>query len=144
MSLKSLSAIYLPVFEDNNIKFKTNIQNNIKITGNNILLTQAFTNILDNAIKYLPKNKKKEIFISLFREESNIYLSFSDNGEGIDEKDYNKVFDRFVRLEKHRQTSGNGLGLSMVKAILNLHNAPISLSSNNPGLIVKIQFLNSI
>ena len=143
-SLKSLSTIYFPVFEDNNINFKTHIQNNIKVMGNHILLTQAFTNILDNAIKYLPKNNDKEIFISLYREENNIYLNFSDNGEGIDEKDYNKVFDRFVRLEKHRQTSGNGLGLSMVKAILNLHNASISLSNNNPGLIVKIQFLNSI
>jgi len=68
-----------------------------------------------------------------------IYLQFKDNGEGINKQDYSKVFDRFVRLEKHRQTDGNGLGLSMVKAILKLHNATISLSSNKPGLIVEIK-----
>lgn len=73
-------------------------------------------------------------------ENNSIYIEFRDNGEGIDEKDFNRVFDRFVRLEKHRQTTGNGLGLSMVKAILKLHEAPISLSDNKPGLIVSIMF----
>ncbi|MAC42101.1 MAG: hypothetical protein CMJ05_09980 [Pelagibacterales bacterium] len=137
-SIKSLIEIYSPVFEDNNIKLKLEIQKGIKLVGNKILLTQAFTNVLDNAIKYTI-NTKKRIYISLLEKNNFIYLYFKDNGEGINEKDYSKVFDRFVRLEKHRQTDGNGLGLSMVKAILNLHNATISLSSNKPGLIVEIK-----
>ena len=137
-SIKSLIEIYSPVFEDNNIKLKLEIQKDIKLVGNKILLTQAFTNILDNAIKYTA-NAKKIIHISLHENNNFIYLHFKDNGEGINEKDYSKVFDRFVRLEKHRQTDGNGLGLSMVKAILKLHNATISLSSNKPGLIVEIK-----
>ena len=137
-SIKSLIEIYSPVFEHNNIKLKLEIQKDIKLVGNKILLTQAFTNILDNAIKYTT-NAKKIIHISLYENDNFIYLHFKDNGEGINEKDYSKVFDRFVRLEKHRQTEGNGLGLSMVKAILKLHNATISLSSNKPGLIVEIK-----
>jgi len=76
----------------------------------------------------------------LIKKNDNIYLNFIDNGDGIDKENYSRVFDRFVRLEKHRQTDGNGLGLSIVKAILKLHNASISLSNNKPGLIVKIQF----
>ena len=138
LSIKSLIEIYSPVFEDNNIKLKSEIQKDIKLVGNKILLTQAFTNILDNAIKYTA-NAKKIIQISLHENNNFIYLHFKDNGEGINEQDYSKVFDRFVRLEKHRQTDGNGLGLSMVKAILKLHNATISLSSNKPGLIVEIK-----
>ena len=79
----------------------------------------------------------------MFNSNNVVNVEFKDNGEGIEEKDFNRVFDRFVRLEKHRQTEGNGLGLSMVKAILNLHEAQISLKNNNPGLIVKIKFTST-
>ena len=139
-TIKSIIEIYLPVFEDNNIKLISNIEKKIKFSGNNLLLTQSFTNILDNAIKYSTTNKEKEIKITLIKKYGNIYLNFIDNGDGIDKENYSRVFDRFVRLEKHRQTDGNGLGLSIVKAILKLHNASISLSNNKPGLIVKIRF----
>ena len=141
-SINSLIEIYSPVFEDNNIKLKSNIKKNLKLFGNKILLTQAFTNILDNSIKYA-LNAKRIIEINLIETENNIDLEFIDNGEGIDENDYSKVFDRFVRLEKNRQTNGNGLGLSMVKAIVKLHDANISLSNNTPGLIVKILFTDN-
>jgi signal transduction histidine kinase len=141
-SITSLIEIYSPVFEDNNIKLKSHIKKNLKLFGNKILLTQAFTNILDNSIKYA-LNKKRIIEINLMKTDNNIDLVFIDNGEGIDENDYSKVFDRFVRLEKNRQTNGNGLGLSMVKAIIKLHDATISLSNNTPGLIFKIHFKNN-
>ena len=141
-SINSLIEIYSPVFEDNNIKLKSNINKNLKLLGNKILLTQAFTNILDNSIKYA-LNEKKIIEINLIKTDTDIKLEFTDNGDGIDENDHSKVFDRFVRLEKHRQTNGNGLGLSMVKAIVKLHDANISLSNNTPGLIVKIHFTDN-
>ena len=63
-----------------------------------------------------------------------------DNGDGIEQKNHSKVFDRFVRLEKHRNTKGNGLGLSLVKAILKIHKANIKLEDNKPGLIFNIIF----
>ena len=138
--MNSIIEIYKPVIEEKKIIFKNNIQSNLKLFGNKILLTQCFTNIIDNAIKYSKNDKNSFIEINLFMENNSIYIEFRDNGEGIDEKDFNRVFDRFVRLEKHRQTTGNGLGLSMVKAILKLHEAPISLSDNKPGLIVSIMF----
>ena len=138
--MNSIIDIYKPVIEEKKIILKDNIQNNLKLFGNKILLTQCFTNIIDNAIKYSKNDINSFIEINLFIENNSIYIEFRDNGEGIDEKDYNRVFDRFVRLEKHRQTQGNGLGLSMVKAILKLHEAPISLSDNKPGLIVSIMF----
>lgn len=138
--MNSIIEIYKPVIEEKKIILKNNIQNNLQLFGNKILLTQCFTNIIDNAIKYSKNDKNSFIEINLFMENNSIYIEFRDNGEGIDEKDFNRVFDRFVRLEKHRQTTGNGLGLSMVKAILKLHEAPISLSDNKPGLIVSIMF----
>ena len=138
--INSIIEIYRPVIEEKNIVFKNNIQDNLKLFGNKILLTQSFTNIIDNAIKYTKSDENSLITINLFLENHIINIEFKDNGEGIDEKDYNRVFDRFVRLEQHRQTEGNGLGLSMVKAILKVHDAHISLSSNKPGLVVTIKF----
>ena len=141
--INSIIEIYKPVFEEKNIVFTSNLEKNLKVFGNKILLTQSFTNILDNAIKYTKNDINSTIEINLFNSDNIVNIEFKDNGEGIEEKDFNRVFDRFVRLEKHRQTEGNGLGLSMVKAILNLHEAQILLNNNNPGLIVKIKFLNT-
>ena len=141
--INSIIEIYKPVFEEKNIIFSCNLEKNLKVFGNKILLTQSFTNILDNAIKYTKNDINSTIEINLFNSDNIVNIEFKDNGEGIEEKDFNRVFDRFVRLEKHRQTEGNGLGLSMVKAILNLHEAQILLNNNNPGLIVKIKFLNT-
>ena len=142
LALNSIIEIYKPVIEEKNIIFKSNIEKGLKIFGNQILLTQCFTNILDNAIKYAKNNKNSLIEINSFNLKGIIHIEIIDNGEGIEEKDFHRVFDRFVRLEKHRQTEGNGLGLSMVKAILNIHEAPITLSNNNPGLTVTIKFKN--
>ena len=140
--LNSIIEIYKPVIEEKNIIFKSNIEKGLKIFGNQILLTQCFTNILDNAIKYAKNNKNSLIEINSFNLRNITHIEIIDNGEGIEEKDFKRVFDRFVRLEKHRQTEGNGLGLSMVKAILNIHEAPITLGNNNPGLTVTIKFKN--
>ena len=121
--INSIIEIYKPVIEEKNIIFKSNIEKDLKIFGNKILLTQCVTNILDNAIKYAKNNKNSFIAINSFNLKDTIHIEIIDNGEGIEEKDFQRVFDRFVRLEKHRQTEGNGLGLSMVKAILNIHEA---------------------
>lgn len=141
--INSLIEIYKPIFEEKKIELRFNIEKNLEVLGNKILLTQSFTNVLDNAIKYSKADKNSFIEINLFNSNNIVNIEFKDNGEGIEEKDFNRVFDRFVRLEKHRQTEGNGLGLSMVKAILKLHEAQISLHNNNPGLMVKINFIKT-
>tara|TARA_B100000686_G_scaffold143292_1_gene150804 strand:- start:2415 stop:3782 length:1368 start_codon:yes stop_codon:yes gene_type:complete len=138
--IEKLFDIYMPIMEENNISFKKSLSKNCYIRGNKILLTQAFTNIIDNSIKYFPNRSKKNITILTVNNKDNILVKFIDNGDGIDKKDYSIVFDRFVRLEKNRKTNGNGLGLSLVKAILKIHDATIKLENNNPGLIFNIIF----
>lgn len=59
---------------------------------------------------------------------------------GISDEDRAQVFDRFYRVEKSRTTAGSGLGLSLVKAIAELHGAIVTLADNNPGLRVVVQF----
>jgi signal transduction histidine kinase len=64
----------------------------------------------------------------------------SDTGPGVPPADRERVLARFVRLEASRSTPGTGLGLTLVKAIADLHNARLELSDNSPGLRVTITF----
>ena len=138
--ITKIYSLYEPVMEENNINFSKKIDKECFILGNKTLLTQAFINILDNSIKYTKNTEHKKITLKCINNNKNLTITFEDNGDGIDKKNYSKVFDRFVRLEKHRKTEGNGLGLALVKAILKIHNAIIKLDNNKPGLIFKIIF----
>ncbi|MFC3187287.1 HAMP domain-containing sensor histidine kinase [Shewanella intestini] len=106
----------------------------VEIQGDKHLLFQALFNLIDNAIKYSPDGAK----ISITQKDKLIVIA--DNGPGIDGADKERVFERLVRLDPSRHYKGTGLGLSMVKAILSRHQAVITLSDNNPGLIASIQF----
>ena len=92
--------------------------------GNHSLLKIAFSNLLDNAIKYSPCDS--QIFISCKGD----IVTIEDFGCGIPQNEIEKIFDRFYRVDKVRNhTQGNGLGLSIVKNILTIHNFTITLKS---------------
>ena len=74
------------------------------------------------------------------REGGRAVLEVGDRGPGIPERDREAVFDRFVRLEPSRSTPGNGLGLSLVRAVAHRHNAAVALADNRPGLNVRLEF----
>ena len=65
-------------------------------------------------------------------------LTIADSGIGIAKEERERVFDRFYRSEKSRHEAGSGLGLSLVKAVFNLHNGTILLKDNHPGLRVQL------
>ena len=67
-------------------------------------------------------------------------IEVADHGPGIPESEYESVLDRFVRLERSRSTPGNGLGLSLVRAVARRHEATVTLADNRPGLKVRIEF----
>lgn len=69
-----------------------------------------------------------------------VEISVADTGPGIPATEHGNVFRRLYRLEKSRTTPGSGLGLSLVKAIAELHGATITLRDNRPGLVVDISF----
>ena len=70
-------------------------------------------------------------------------IVIADSGPGIPKEFRNKVFEKFFRLEQSRNTKGNGLGLSLVAAIADIHNAAITLDDNHPGLKVILSFPHS-
>lgn len=113
----------------------------IEYLANAQLITVVFSNIIDNAIKYTENGKN--IYISLFKEGDTITFSVKDEGIGIPKESLSKVTDRFYRVDQSRNKSikGFGLGLSLVKNIVELHNATIQIRSKEAtGTTITIQF----
>ena len=95
-------------------------------------------NLVENAINHCPAGTT--IALSLRHHEDRAILSVADNGHGIPVEERDKVFRRLYRLDKSRPTPGSGLGLSLVKAIADLHGAEIAMADNGPGLVITIIF----
>ena len=100
------------------------------------MLFQCFANIVDNAIKYTPENG--HINIRLLSQGDSIQLDFADDGPGIPEQDRHRVFQRFFRVEASRSKPGNGLGLSLVAAVVKMHKGNFDVGDNRPGLRLTI------
>jgi len=94
--------------------------------------------MLDNAIKYTPKPGK--VSIELVGNDEAFEIIVRDNGPGIPVEERERVFERFVRLENERNSPGNGLGLSLVQAVVRIHRAKLKLEDNDPGLVVRLCF----
>lgn len=98
----------------------------IKFKGNKNLMYQVWINLIDNAIKFSKIGGIIEIKLDKI---DNIIFSIRDEGEGISLEDNKKVFDKFYKADKSRNSEGTGLGLSIVKRIVNMHNGEITLDS---------------
>ena len=129
--LEDIIAFYEPLAEEKNIAIESDLDG-LSILGDRDLLFQAFANLLDNALKFTPD--KGSVSIRLYNQNNKTYIEFQDTGAGIDDKDKKKIFDRFYRGEESRKSSGTGLGLSLVLAVINLHEGTIDIKSTHPGL----------
>jgi two-component system phosphate regulon sensor histidine kinase PhoR len=103
---------------------------NIEITGIRPLLGEMVLNLLDNAVKYNADGG--EVRISAGRTPEGVFLTVADTGPGIPPEEQERVFERFYRVEKSRNSAarGTGLGLSIVKHGALLHNAKVTLQSD--------------
>jgi len=114
-----------------------NIEENIVYTGDEKLMRQLFNILLDNAIKY----SLTEINILLLKNKNHIEFTISNNTNKIESGDLYKYFDRFYRSDEMRasQIEGNGIGLSIVKEIVELHKGKITaFSDDGKVFVVKI------
>ena len=112
--------------------------NNVDVNGNKFLLDRALDNLMSNAIRHSPNNSEIEIKTEIDNE--NCYISISDQGEGVIEESLEKIFEPFYRLDtsRNRETGGFGLGLSLVKQIVELHKGSVNAFNHPNGLLVKL------
>ncbi|SDM15080.1 HAMP domain-containing sensor histidine kinase [Bacillus sp. OK048] len=123
-----------------NIEFMILSDENYQIIGDKDKIKQVFINLLSNSLKFTNNNGK--ILIKLYKENKNIIVELIDNGIGIKQEDLPFIFERLYRGDKSRnQIEGAGLGLTIVKNILELHNAMIKIDSEEGvGTTVRIYF----
>ena len=97
-------------------------------------MEQILTNLITNALKYTPP--KEKIIIEIHEEDDKYRLSVVNTGTHIDDNEINKLFDKFYKIDKSRQRKSNstGLGLSIVKNLLQLHNFEYSLKNIDEGV----------
>ncbi len=129
---------YEVIADERSINVTKDLQAAPAISGDKDLLFQLITNLLDNALKYTPEGGNVHLAVSA--QESCVMLSVADSGCGIPEEERDKVTGRFYRVDASGKESGSGLGLSLVQAIADYHNAELTLSDNAPGLRVKVAF----
>ena len=94
--------------------------------GDEVLLSQVWFNLIDNAIKFSSENSKIKIRL---KQTDHVYVEIQDYGLGINEADQSRIFDKFYKEDRSRREDGNGLGLAIVKKVIDLHNGEIKVSS---------------
>jgi two-component system, OmpR family, phosphate regulon sensor histidine kinase PhoR len=116
-----------------------------QISADSEKLTQVFSNLLDNALKYTPKGARLEIGATAL-DGNEVECFVRDNGPGIPSADLPQIFERFYRVEKgrSRETGGTGLGLSIVKHIIQMHGGKVwAESQEGQGLTIRIRLPRS-
>ncbi|MCF3595451.1 HAMP domain-containing histidine kinase [Rhodobacteraceae bacterium LMO-12] len=113
----------------------------VSVSGDRDLLMQMAANLVENGLRHCSVGSAIEIGVTTSGDRPSLWVS--DNGTGIAPADAKKVFRRFYRGEKSRTSQGHGLGLAMVKAVADLHDASILISDNRPGLRMSVAFPTS-
>ncbi len=129
--VEDVAELYEPLAVEKEIVYTRSIEPDLEILGDKHLLFQAAANIVENAIKYTPP--EGQVRVELRQGEGGVGLLVEDSGPGIPDDEREKIFDRFYRLESHRSSPGHGLGLSLVKAIVELHRGTIRLGPSEAG-----------
>ena len=119
-----------PQWESKNIDFDVDLQE-INYVGNEELLSHVWSNLLGNAIKFSPDGGL--IKIRAVKDMGSITVTVEDQGPGIPEESLSHIFDKFYQADTSRKHEGSGLGLSLVKRILELHNGTVTAENVSGG-----------
>lgn len=129
---------FTPSAEDTGHALGTEIGPSLYVSGDRELLTQMFANLVENAIRHTPAGTR--VAISLKAEHEFVNVAVTDNGPGVPETERQRIFDRFHRLDRSRSVAGSGLGLSLVKAVAEIHSASLTVEDATPGLRITLRF----
>ncbi len=136
--MQAVAEVYAEVAEDAGMVLTCQTEAPLFIEGDRELLTQAFANLIENALRHCQPATTISCEVSAFGD--HIRASVTDTGPGIPEAERENVLRRLYRLEKSRTTEGSGLGLALVQAVAEVHDADLRLTGAEPGLCVTLSF----
>ena len=134
MDVRALAGEIRDLYEDTadaaGVSLTVNVPANLVVRADRDRLRQALANLVDNGIKYTQRGG--QVDIDAASEDHADAIRVKDTGAGIPEHDLPRIFDRLYRGDQSRATRGLGLGLSLVRAVIEAHGGTISVSST-PG-----------
>ena len=125
--IEEVVELYNYVAEDKNISIQTTFPKELSLTADRSRLRQVIANLLDNAIKYTPSEGRVDI--EALQKQEHIVVTVKDTGIGIPAEELPRIWDRLYRGDRSRQQRGLGLGLTLVKAIVQAHKGYIEVFS---------------
>jgi signal transduction histidine kinase len=131
-----LCDLYQPLAEEKSIKLRSRTEAVEPVHADRALLFEAFSNLLDNAIKFAPAGG--DVSVELWSRRAGPQLVIADNGPGIPVSERNAVLNRFYRVEQTRHIPGTGLGLGIVSAIVRLHDFELRIGGEDCGTTITI------
>lgn len=130
--IQDVLELYQIVAEEKSIRLKSDVPASFTLPADRVRLRQVFANLVDNAIKYTPENGQVEINAAL--EPAQVVVRVKDNGMGIPVAEQSRIWERLYRGDKSRSQKGLGLGLSLVKAVVQAHKGTVEVvSAPNQG-----------
>jgi len=135
---REMTETFESVAEDSGKTLTCDVIDGLKVFGDKTLLRQMIANLIENSIQHTPPGTAIRVVVG--KDKSGIHALIADNGPGIPKWAREKVLRRFFRLDRSRQSGGNGLGLSLVAAIAKYHGIALTLSDNEPGLRVRLDY----
>jgi signal transduction histidine kinase len=135
----NMVELYAPGMRAGGLEVTLNAPEPAQLVGNRQLLAQLITNLLENALKYVPAGGHVEVRVR--NTPQGVSLSVADNGPGIPADERAAALRPFVRVgDANGKAAGSGLGLSLAAAVARLHRAQLTLGDNAPGLLVHCEF----
>jgi len=120
--------LFQPLAEMKEIAFSVSLpETPVMVSGDRARLQRVIANLVDNAIKYTPDKGRVDLTLAICN--GRVVMTVTDSGIGIQEKDLSHIFERFYRCDASRTQAGNGLGLSLVDALVKAHKGVIAVSS---------------
>ena len=132
--------MYEDLFMQKDLTVEKSISPEVYVLGDTKLLQKVLDNLLGNASAY--SETGSQIIVKLWKEAEKTNLTIENTGAHIPDENIPKLFEAFYRVDqsRNRQTGGTGLGLYIVKTILDLHGAGIKIANTVQGVIVFVQF----
>ena len=106
------------------------------VNANEEMLKQVWLNLIDNAVKF--SNEGGELSVDVLRGDEGVVVKIGNTGKEIDEKDKEKIFNKFYRTDDSHSVSGNGIGLSIVKSIVDLHGGKVSVGREDDKTVFTV------